>query len=54
MIKLEQVSTDRYLKYINFLAFRNEIYKELYDLFIKYNIKNYQEIKDLLEYGLII
>lgn len=49
MIKLEQVSTDRYLKYINFLAFRNEIYKELYDLFIKYNIKNYQEIKDLLE-----
>lgn len=49
MIKLENVSTWRFLSYAKTLSSYNEGYKRVYNLLIQFGIKDYQMLKDLLD-----
>ena len=48
MIKLEHISTERIFNYAKKFKDIDNTAKTIYELFIKYDIKNYQRLKDLL------
>ena len=49
MIKLENVSTIYLMEYLERRNLSSQIYKYIYELFDKYDVRNYQKLKDLLE-----
>lgn len=49
MIKLENVSTIYLMEYLERRELNSQIYRYIYELFDKYDISNYQKLKDLLE-----
>ena len=49
MIKLEHISTERIFNYAKNFKDRDITAKTIYELFIKYDIRDYQKLKDLLK-----
>ena len=48
MIKLENVSTERLIRYVNNLSKRNELMKDIYNLLVEYEIYDYKKIYNLI------
>lgn len=48
VIKLENVSTERLIRYVNNLSKRNELMKDIYNLLVEYEIYDYKKIYNLI------
>ena len=48
MIKLENISTERLIRYVNNLSKRNELMKDIYNLLVEYEIYDYQKLYNLI------
>ena len=48
MIKLENISTERLIGYVNNLSRRDNLMKDIYNLLVQYEIYDYQKLYDLI------